>query len=109
MNKTLRVTLVSAAVAGMLGAAGASNMFSAHAADKMMDAKGKCIGANSCSGKSNCAQVGKNDCAGKNGCEGKGFLEMSKAQCDALQMKGKNVKFEAGQDPEMEKKMDKKA
>jgi hypothetical protein len=103
MNKTLRVTLVGAAVAGMLGAAGTS-LSTALAADKV-DAKGKCIGANACSGKSNCAQVGKNECAGKNGCEGKGFVEMSKTECEALQMKGKKVKFEA---PKMEK-MDKKA
>jgi hypothetical protein len=103
MNKTLRVTLVSAAVAGMLGAAGAASMLHAQAKDKM-DAKGKCIGANSCSGKSGCAQAGKNDCAGKNGCEGKGFLETSKAECDAMQMKGKNVKFEAAKEAKMEKK-----
>ena len=103
MNKTLRVTLLSAAVAGMLGAAGTS-VHTAFAADKM-DAKGKCIGANSCSGKSNCAQAGKNDCAGKNGCEGKGFLEMSKAECDAMKAQGKKVEFES---PKMEK-MDKKA
>lgn len=92
MNKTVRTTLVGAAVAGLIGAAGMATSLTAVAQSGNM--MGKCIGANSCKGQSNCAQVGKNDCAGKNACGGKGFLEMTKAECDAIKAKGKDVKFQ---------------
>ena len=92
MNLNLKATLIGAAVAGLIGASATS--FSVAVAAAGDDVKGKCIGANSCQGKANCAQAGKNECAGKNGCEGKGFLETTKAECDAMMMKGKKVKFE---------------
>jgi uncharacterized membrane protein len=46
------------------------------------DAKGKCIGANSCRGKSDCS-TGARACGGvtQNSCKGQGFLLMTKAEC----------------------------
>ena len=43
---------------------------------------GKCMGANSCKGQSSC-KTATSSCKGLNSCKGKGFLEMSKAECDA--------------------------
>lgn len=42
---------------------------------------GKCMGVNSCRGHSDC-KTAKSSCRGRNSCAGKGFLEMSKAECD---------------------------
>jgi hypothetical protein len=46
------------------------------------NAKGKCIGANACKGQSDCG--GKNGCSGQNDCKGKGYLELTKAECDKI-------------------------
>ena len=46
------------------------------------NAKGKCIGANACKGKSDCG--GKNGCPGQNACKGKGYLELTKAECNKI-------------------------
>ncbi len=43
---------------------------------------GKCMGANSCKGHSSC-KTATSSCKGLNSCKGKGFLEMSKTECDA--------------------------
>ena len=45
-------------------------------------ARGKCIGANACKGKSDCG--GKNGCPGQNACKGKGYLELTKAECNKI-------------------------
>jgi hypothetical protein len=42
---------------------------------------GKCTGVNSCKGQSAC-KTARSSCKGENSCKGKGFLEMSKADCD---------------------------
>jgi uncharacterized membrane protein len=86
--------LLRAAIAGILGATAVSAASPAFAAADDA-AKGHCVGANSCKGKSGCAQKGHNDCAGKNGCGGKGFLETTKAECEALAMKDKKIHFVA--------------
>lgn len=57
-----------------------------HAAD---EAKVKCEGVNSCKGTSKC-KTANNECAGHNKCKGQGFLEMSKADCDAAKAKAKS-------------------
>ena len=44
---------------------------------------GKCMGANSCKGQSSC-KTANSSCKGLNSCKGQGFLEMSKAECDAV-------------------------
>jgi hypothetical protein len=47
--------------------------------------EGKCIGANACRGKSDCS-TGKLACGGANpnSCKGKGFLLLTKAECDKI-------------------------
>jgi uncharacterized membrane protein len=47
------------------------------------DAKGKCLGANACKGKSDCS-TGKNGCGGENACKGQGYLELTKKECDKI-------------------------
>jgi len=48
------------------------------------DAKGHCMGANACKGKSAC-KTASSECKGMNACKGKGFLEMTKEECDAVE------------------------
>jgi hypothetical protein len=50
------------------------------------DAQVQCSGVNSCKGQSACKSA-NNACKGQNSCKGKGFLEMSKADCDAAKAK----------------------
>ncbi len=86
--KTNKV-LLAAAVAGILGAAGA-----VHADDMKMDkSMGKgaktsdsvhCYGVNSCSGKGKCGGPGGASCAGTNKCKGQGWLPMPKDSCTAI-------------------------
>ena len=53
------------------------------------EAKGHCVGANACKGKSDC-QTAKNDCKGLNACKGQGYLTMTKEECDKIE----GAKFE---------------
>ncbi len=48
------------------------------------EAKGHCVGANACKGQGACASAA-NACKGQNACKGKGFLAMTKAECDAIE------------------------
>ncbi len=48
------------------------------------DAKGHCMGANGCKGKSAC-KTASNECAGQNACKGKGFVEMTKEECEKIE------------------------
>jgi hypothetical protein len=69
-------------------AAAAAALFStapitANAAD---EAKVKCEGVNACKGTSACATA-KNSCHGQNACKGQGYLQLSKAECDAAKQK----------------------
>jgi len=50
------------------------------------EAKIKCEGVNSCKGTSACATA-HNSCQGQNKCKGQGFLQLSKADCDAAKAK----------------------
>jgi hypothetical protein len=77
-------TIAAAAAALLLSGAVASPSFAA------TDAKGHCIGANACKGKSAC-KTAKNECGGQNSCKGQGFLELTKAECDKIE----GAKFEA--------------
>jgi hypothetical protein len=52
------------------------------------EAKIKCTGVNACKGQSSCMSA-RNSCKGMNSCKGKGFIEMTKAECDAAQAKAK--------------------
>jgi uncharacterized membrane protein len=55
------------------------------------EAKIKCEGVNSCKGHGDCKSA-QNSCKGQNGCGGKGFLMMTKAECDAAKAKAAEKK-----------------
>jgi uncharacterized membrane protein len=76
MNPNNRGAAIATAVATLIFTA-AVPLSAAHA-----DAKGKCMGANACRGKSDCS-TGARACGGvtQNSCKGKGFLLMTKAEC----------------------------
>jgi len=80
VKKTTGTTLAIAAAALL-----ATAPMAAHAGSE----KGKCMGANSCKGHSSC-KTATSSCKGLNSCKGKGFLEMTKAECD-----GAGGQFEA--------------
>ena len=52
------------------------------------EAKVHCDGVNQCKGESAC-QSAHNSCKGQNSCKGKGWLYLSKADCDAAKAKMK--------------------
>ena len=77
--------LLSAAVAGILGALATGTSI---AADKMEKKAAKaddvqCSGVNACKGKSSCATA-NSGCAGQNSCKGQGWVKVSKEACDQL-------------------------
>jgi len=80
-----RSALVASAAAAMFaaGLAGA-----AHGEEQKPggEAKIRCEGVNSCKGHSDCKSA-QNSCKGQNSCSGKGFMMMSKAECDAAKAK----------------------
>jgi len=45
------------------------------------EAKGQCVGGNSCKGQSACATA-NSSCKGQNACKGQGFTQSTKAECD---------------------------
>jgi hypothetical protein len=76
---------------GMAVAAAAAVLFSTLAATAVRAAEAtiKCTGVNACKGQSACKSL-KNSCKRMNSYKGQGFLEMTKAQCDAAKAKGKS-------------------
>jgi len=76
---------LAAAAAAIFATGGATSALANHheAGEKL-----KCEGVNSCKGKSACATA-DNSCSGQNGCHGKGFLKLTKAECDAAKAKAK--------------------
>ena len=83
----------SKSIAGLSLAAAAAVMFSTapltvNAADA---AKVKCEGANGCKGQSAC-HTATSGCQGQNSCKGKGYVMLSKAECDAAKAKMKSEK-----------------
>jgi len=76
---------LATAAAGMFMSAGIAPAF----ADKHMgEAKVHCDGANACKGQSAC-QTASSACKGHNSCKGKGWLSLTKAECDAAKAKMK--------------------
>jgi hypothetical protein len=75
-------------LSGLALATAAAFVFSAAplAANAADEAKVKCEGVNACKNTSAC-KTAHNECAGKNSCGGKGFLMLSKAECDAAKAK----------------------
>jgi uncharacterized membrane protein len=43
----------------------------------------KCLGIHACKGQSQCGVEGGHACAGQNDCKGKGWIKVSKEECDA--------------------------
>jgi hypothetical protein len=83
MSKKLSSLALATAAAVMFSTA---PLTVANAAD---EAKVKCEGVNACKGTTACGTA-SNSCAGKNSCKGKGFLMLSKAECDAAKAKHKS-------------------
>ena len=54
------------------------------------EAKMHCDGVNSCKGMSSCKSA-NNSCKGQNSCKGKGWVEMTKKDCDAAKAKAKKA------------------
>ncbi|HUN26214.1 MAG TPA: hypothetical protein VMU67_07900 [Steroidobacteraceae bacterium] len=50
----------------------------------------KCVGVNSCKGQSACKSA-QHACKGMNSCKGQGFLQLTKAQCNAAKAKAKEA------------------
>ena len=46
------------------------------------EAKVECMGVNSCKGTSACATA-NSSCKGQNACKGQGWVELTKAECEA--------------------------
>lgn len=74
-----------AAAAATLLLAGAVTAPASHAAE----GAGHCVGANACKGQTAC-KTASNACKGQNACKGKGWLELSKAECEKIE----GAKFE---------------
>jgi hypothetical protein len=85
-HSTLRSGAAIATAAAMLF--GTLAAVPASAAD---EAKVKCVGVNSCKGKSACATA-QNACQGQNSCKGHGYLSLTKTECDAAKAKIANEK-----------------
>jgi len=80
--------MTSKRVTGAALATAAAMLFSTAAVSTAgaEEAKIHCEGVNSCKGTSDC-HTANNDCRGLNSCKGKGFVEMTKAECDAAKAK----------------------
>jgi len=74
---------LATAAAGFFATAGIPAAY----ADKEV-AKVHCDGINACKGQTAC-QTATNACKGQNSCKGKGWLFLSKAECDAAKAKMK--------------------
>ena len=84
--------MIQSKISGLALAAAAAALFSmvsvANAGEGAHDGKVKCEGVNSCKGSSAC-KTANNACKGQNSCKGMGFMEMTKAECDAAKEKMK--------------------
>ncbi len=85
MNKSTRLLITSAAIAGLYAGSLASKSFAAAQdkagkEEKAKADKGKhdCKGKNGCAGEGGC-KAGDNGCKGKNSCKGKGGCNTAKA------------------------------
>ncbi|HVY23874.1 MAG TPA: hypothetical protein VG962_11040 [Steroidobacteraceae bacterium] len=83
---------IASKVSGAALATAAALLFSTAAVTTASadEAKVQCMGVNGCKGQSDC-KTADHGCKGQNTCKGKGFLELSKKDCDAAKakMKGK--------------------
>lgn len=84
--KKLTGLALATAAAGLFATAGIP---AANAAKHEGETKVHCDGVNSCKGTSAC-QTASSACKGQNSCKGKGWMYMTKAECDAAQAKMKS-------------------
>ena len=83
MTKTTKALITSAAIAGLLAGTGAAVQAST------VIPSGKASYSASQDKKDDSTTKEKHACKGQNSCKGKGFVEMTKAQCDAAKAKAK--------------------
>jgi hypothetical protein len=79
LKNTSGVTAATAA-ALLFGVAFSGNTFASD------EAKIHCTGVNACKGQSACKSA-NNACKGQNSCKSKGFLEMTRKECDDAKAK----------------------
>lgn len=80
VNKSVRGTLIAAAVAGLFVAGKVVADEHATGEGGQGTAKVKCMGGNACKGKSACGTA-EHSCAGQNACKGKGWIMTTEAEC----------------------------
>jgi hypothetical protein len=81
-KQTTKGAILAAAAAVLFMAAPIAANAGAHSGGgEAADAKGQCVGGNSCKGQSSCASA-NSSCKGQNACKGQGVVEMTKAECD---------------------------
>ena len=84
-KQTTKGAILATAAAALFMAAPIAVNAGAHSGGgEAADAKGQCVGGNSCKGQSSCASA-NSSCKGQNACKGKGVVEMTKAECDAAE------------------------
>ena len=69
-------------VSGLALAATAAALLSVAPMSASASSTGKCMGANSCKGHSDC-KTANSSCKGLNACKGQGFVVLTKDECDA--------------------------
>jgi hypothetical protein len=83
-KQTTKGAILATAAAALFMAAPIAVNAGAHSGGEAADAKGQCVGGNSCKGQSSCASA-NSSCKGQNACKGQGVIEMTKAECDAAE------------------------
>ena len=76
-RSAIRLSGTAIAMAAAALFAGGHGLGTVSAAD---DTKVKCVGANACKGKSECATE-KNACATQNACKGRGWITLTEKEC----------------------------
>ena len=85
MQKSHKLSVAMTSTAAVLFSTAPLTVSTANAA------KIKCEGANGCKGQSSC-HTAVSGCQGQNSCKGKGFLMLTKTDCDAALAKMKSGK-----------------
>lgn len=70
---------------GVALAVAAAGMFAIAPVNVMAGSEGKvhCYGVNKCKGQNDCKSL-FNSCKGQSSCKGKGFISVTKAECDEM-------------------------
>jgi hypothetical protein len=84
MKKTLLQAAVLGLVVGQVSYAGDGYGAKPHSHAKAEEVVGKCMGGNSCKGKSDCG-TSEHSCHGQNACKGKGWVKVTEAECKKVE------------------------